>query len=98
MGYGMKNYEHSWHKFKEDFLIKNELLAKKYQKSSGIRMRNNGTMANVNDKIKDQVPLLQFDKIKKHKDKYTKNYNIAVKNVECRWKQKFIKTFNYYHY
>ena len=40
------------HKFKEDFILKNELLSKKYQKSTGYKPRNNRTGTNTKTLIK----------------------------------------------
>ena len=59
------------HKFKEDFPIKNELLKKKKQKSTGSKKHyNNHVSTHINNnKIKKQVPKLQLEKIKKHKIK-----------------------------
>ena len=59
------------HKFKEDFILKNELLSKKYQKSTGYKPRNNKTGTNTKTLIKSSIPNLHLDKIKKNKDKYT---------------------------
>ena len=70
------------HKFKEDFVIKNDLSSKKQHKSTGYKGKNNRTTTNTNMKNKQLMPNLQFEKIKKHKDKYTINDNKIKNNNE----------------
>ena len=70
------------HKFKEDFVIKNDLSSKKQHKSTGFKGKNNRTTTNTNMKSKQLMPNLQFEKIKKHKDKYTINDNKIKNNNE----------------
>ena len=70
------------HKFKEDFLLKNETLSKKNQISTGYKVRNNRTSSNTKNKIKNTLTNLNFEKIKKYKDKYTiKNNNETLSSI-----------------
>ena len=63
-------------KFKEDFIIKNEFLVEKYQKSTNHKTNKNRlTLTNNLIKNKKMIPSLNFEKIKKYKDKYTINDN-----------------------
>ena len=71
------------HKFKEDFLLKEEVPPKKYQKFTGLKARNNQTLSNTKNKIKNLLPNSNFEKIKKFKNRCAiKNNNETLSSID----------------
>ena len=70
------------HKFKEDLILQNEILAKTNKKLSGYKATNNRTVSNTKNKIKTSIPKLEFNNIKKNKDGYIININKEIEKIK----------------